>query len=469
MSQAANRNLIVLPNVRVAERIDLGQFFLCSSSDVTQVPKCYHEHVASFANMYRTHSHDISEVGLLLRARRTSRLHELSADERRQVDAVIDALAFAAIVRERLFSLAYDNFSYTVWSFRGDIPPSDHVSLSNRRYRFNVVDNKPHLIQLPLHVHYADLGQNQIDEHVLSALIRCAYSDHPDDQRLMRAIHWYLRAHTDSGDVTDYTRFAMTAIAFEALLNTPDRGVTAYFVRTVQLLLGGSQRVAAWAKAFYETRSKVIHGSDMPELMYGEHRHNSILALADIIFIQCVYRTFSLRNLWSDHIADQVRRKSVDRYLVSNKERFEYVIRYNLRNQNSEVARTVSNHLHTIQKSDASVDLPLTRSMIEAVVDLGIQGLSALSRNSEIRGTTRMNIVRFYRQGLRDIRDAAGDGKQLQVFQSLRGVPTDAADQWGDAVVRGIRFGAARSLSLDDIVAALHNLDEIHTNLIYDL
>ena len=84
------RQLITLPNISVNGVIDLGEFELVSSQDLAKFPRSYHRHVKSFANMYHTVNHPVSDVGVLVRKSGASRLGVLTEGETQTIGKVLD-------------------------------------------------------------------------------------------------------------------------------------------------------------------------------------------------------------------------------------------------------------------------------------------------------------------------------------------------------------------------------------------
>lgn len=413
------RQICVLPHIRVHADVELGNFVLISSSDLSRIPKKYHVHARTFANLYRTVANEITDVGLLVRKSGKSLLAEFSAEELSEMQDVIDALAFSACYRESTLSLARDNFVYTVWAFHGNRPPTDHISLAGRRVLFDIQQNRPHLLQIPTHVYYASLSEAGYDSDLLTAMLRCALSKDNQDRRIMRAVQWFNLAHSDSVDLTDHSRFAMTATAFEALLNTPHEGIRHYFANTVQMLLGESSELAKWAKKFYDDRSALVHGGKFPDLMYGNNRHNSMLTLADVVFTQCVYRHLGLLNYWPTDESEKRVRKNVVRFLISNKDRFDAVRGFRL-TAGAERASLIRDYLYSIQSGDASVDLDDCNRTLEAVLKLGIDGLGYLGRKAKFRTDHHRVIIAAYRSRFRDMIVALPVKQPLNVFHHLR-------------------------------------------------
>lgn len=463
---SAQRQIIVLPNIRVEGRMELGHFNLASSSDAEIVPKIYRKHLAMFSKLYRTVNGDVDDVGILVRAQGRNRLGPLSDNERRQVENIVDVLVFSSCYGYRSLGLARDNFSYTIWNFDGSKPPTEFLSLGSRR-GLNIVEYRPHLLQVPYHIHRSTCRDESFDQKLLQSLLFSIQRDTNDTKRILRAIHWFNLAHADTEEVTEYTRFAMIATAFESLLDTPRQGVTAYFVNTLQLLLGQSDKLAEWGADFYNKRSSIIHGRELPGLMFGKHQHNSLLALADIVFLQCTYRQIGLLGFWLDPIDERVRRKNVVHYLISNKERFEAIVSFELSRRSVNRAEVVRDYLHTIQSQDASVDAADCDQVFSKILDLALSGLTSLSRMIEMRTPSRRSLIAGYRSAFRNMERAVENNTDVNVFQVRQDMAKQEAEPWDDAYVRGTPFGHAKVISLDALLAAMDQVADLRTELRY--
>lgn len=467
------RQLITFPHISVRGEVDLGTFKLVSSQDLNHFPRKYQRHVRNYANMYCTLNHPVTEIGVLIRSGARNLLGVLTASEHDLIMKLLDSLVFASCYRERQRMPSRDNYDYTVWEFQGDKAPSDMVNLRNRRFRMQIVENRPHLLQIPQHVNRQTISDRTHDSNVLAALLRCAYSGKAEDEQLMRSLNWFNLAHADSRDLTDYTRFAMTAAAFEALLNTPDGGTTRYFRNAVQLLLGQSKELDAWADKFYRARSRIVHGADPGEMMFGEHKHNSLLFLADYIFVQCVYATIGVRRYWPIGTDPTWLIRDVRRLLISNKRRFLTIVGFNLR-MGAAKAELARDCLLSIQKYDVSVTLQECTDTIDAIVSLAMDGLNRMSRMADLRTETHREFIETYRRCFRQTRDKANRGEDLGVYQVFRPI-TDKVNRgdsirdemMAEATLRSRTFGRAKQISLEELQTALYSIEDIHGNLLH--
>lgn len=470
----ATRQLITLPNISVQGAIDLGNFRLVSSTNVEDFPIKYHRHINTYANMYHTINHPVTDVGILIRTSGRSVLGPLTDSERETITRILDALIFASCYRDRQLMPSRDNYDVTVWEFQGDKAPTKVVNLRSRRFRMQVVENKPHLLQIPQHVNRYQISEQTHDGDVLHALLRCAYSKKGEDEQLMRSLNWFNLAHADTRDLTEHTRFAMTSAAFEALLNTPDGGTTRYFRNAVQMLLGQSKELDKWADRFYYARSRIVHGGDPGDMMFGEHRHNSLLFLADYIFVQCVYAMIGVRRHWPIDSNPTWLIRDVRRLLISNKSRFLTINSFGLRmgEKKAEFARDC---LLSIQKNDVSVTtLQECVDTIRSIVSLAHNGLGRISRMTDFRTEVHRQFIVEYRRCFQRILDHVDRGEDLRVYNTFRPITDrvsrgDSAqdEMLAEVAVRGRGFGNARKISLEWLVAALYNVEDIYGDLLH--
>jgi len=460
MSVESTRQVVLLPGIGVEQVQDLKSYLLVSSDDIDEyVPRRYRRQVHALSLLYSTLDFNITNVGLIVRKSARNRFAPLADHERNEVRGVVDALAYAAHDRRGGFGPVRDNFEFTIWTFDVTRPPSEMINLPNRRFGMRVIDRKEHMLQLPGHVHYQTVGGRAIDEALLKALVRCALSHDKQDARVMQAVSWLNQARTDSEGVTEYTRFLLIATAFEALLDTPDQNVTAYFRNTIQFLLGASPELDRWARTFYERRSKIVHGAALPELWYGEHRHNSILRLADIVFHQCLVRKLGLMGYWPALHDEHIRRENVGKFLVSNKQRFGAIQKFRLTAGEDE-ARHIRDYLFTIQRRDQSATEEDCHKTLVALVDLAFAGTTLLARMTRFRAPGYRDQCLKYRAVFSRLRDRLRKDEDINPHEEFRTIEPNAHDPWIDAAVRGQGFGRARVVSLDGLMFALREVSD---------
>jgi hypothetical protein len=460
MADPKPRQVTILPNVGISGTIDLDKFVLISSRDIVSwIPKTYQSHVKAIASLFTTLDFDIENVGVIVRKQNWNRLAKLSADEVEQLNRMIDVLAFAAHNRRGFTSAVRDNFYLRTFTFDGGKPPQTYINLPNRRYNMRVTERTDHMLQLPDHIHYQEISSGAFDGTLLHALMRCVSSKGDEDRRLLLAISWINQSWTDSDSVSEYTRFLLIATAFEALLDTPDQGITSYFRNTVQFLLGASNELARWATAFYKQRSKIIHGQALPELWYGEDKHNSIVALADIVFYQCLIRKLGLMGYWPDNVAEYVHLEDIRKYLISNKKRFTAIRKFRL-TADLEAAWTFRNYLHTIQRGDGSVSEEDCKATLLALVELALQGIRRLSGMAVFSAAKYRSQLAKHRTAFTNIRSRLHAGDDADVVREFMAVTPDPNDKWCDPRVRGRPFGTAGIVTLSGLIHATRQVND---------
>lgn len=456
----SSRQVILVPGIGVEHAFDLDKYILVPSQDIDEyVPARSRRYIRALASLYSTLDFEITNLALIVRKSPRKRFEPLSDSERDQVRCVVDALAYATHDRRGGYGPVRDNFEFTIWTFDLARPPTEMINLPNRRFGMRIVDRKDHMLQLPAHVHYQTVGDRAIDKPLLEALLRCAFDSGDESARVMRAISWLNQARTDADGVTEYTRFLLIATAFEGLLNTPDQNITAYFRNTIQFLLGASPELDRWAKTFYERRSKIVHGASLPELWYGEHQHNSILRLADIIFHQCVIRKLGLMGYWSDFEAEHIRRESVRKFLVSNKERFAAIQKFQLRAGYDE-SRQIRDYLFTIQRLDRSATEADCKKTLMALVNLALAGTGLLRRMKRFKAPKYREQCLVYQAMLVRLRDRLKEDEEVNVHDALRTIEPVPDDPWVDAGVRGHGFGRGRVINLDGLMFAMRQVSD---------
>jgi len=126
-------------------------------------------------------------------------------------------------------------------------------------------------------------------------------------ERLFRSLEWFRFAHTESTSVSWLHKIVMMSTAFEILLEFPDHGKTAHFVREIDLRMrlkdsylvsrkdnkGNEYQVcmaADWAAKFYDLRSRIVHGETVTteDLRYKDWL--SHLIVADLVLRELVMR-----------------------------------------------------------------------------------------------------------------------------------------------------------------------------------
>ncbi len=138
-------------------------------------------------------------------------------------------------------------------------------------------------------------------------------------ERFSQALEWFRMSHAEGSDVSALSKVVMMATAFEILLHFPRQEKRKYFVeymekhvasdkfhkdnrtaqngKTFPLSLGG-----CWAWDFYELRSRIVHGDQVPatDLIYrGWLTH---LIVADLVFLECVKRDLFLHGCIGENV-----------------------------------------------------------------------------------------------------------------------------------------------------------------------
>ena len=116
-------------------------------------------------------------------------------------------------------------------------------------------------------------------------------SDVIEDRRLLRAIDWYNQSGFRYSRHSLETLILHAATALEGLLDLPRGGTTEAFKNSVALLLGDNAELRRWCGDFYNVRSRIIHGDETPELLYGTSGQRSHLTHWDFsrkVFEQCL-------------------------------------------------------------------------------------------------------------------------------------------------------------------------------------
>jgi hypothetical protein len=456
------RQIIVLPHLDVeGDGFELGASFRLVSSRCANsfVPKRYQRQAESLTRLYRTLDHDIQHVALLLRKRTTNRLDALSALEREQVPKLIDGLAFS-IKRSGPYSLARDNFDYTIWSFPRTEQSGDTINIANRRFGFHVIQRRDHMLQVPAYVHFSSLKDSHIDADLFSALARAASGATKDDNRISRAVSWLNQARTNSDSVSDHTRLILMSAAFETLLDVPSQSVTAYFKNAIQLLLGASPELEEWADEFYRRRSKLVHGEALPDLSYGVDRHSSIIYLAEIIFRQCVLKKLILMR-YIESSAAMFRLDDVRKFLVSNRQRFREIQKSNLSN----IGPALVDKICTVQETDLAVrDDECERTML-ALVAMGVAGIARLRRMTRFRAQNYQQQLKQYVDAFRRVGKVIQDDRHGSIRAEFAKIAPDAVDKWADAAIRGTRFGSPDGVRLDQLIYGLDLISAVRSEV----
>lgn len=147
------------------------------------------------------------------------------------------------------------------------------------------------------------------NEDLTTAFSKCFFAEFPIDirERLFRSLEWFRLAHTESENISGLSRVVMMATGFEVLLKFPTDGKRKYFVQYMEDNISsdafergkrvnhkgksfGMSLAACWAWDFYELRSKIVHGDQIPysELIFKDWITH--LIVSDLVFLECVKR-----------------------------------------------------------------------------------------------------------------------------------------------------------------------------------
>lgn len=159
------------------------------------------------------------------------------------------------------------------------------------------------------------------DPSLLSALELCLdmRDSNPDCQKIIRSLEWFYDAYKNSHDVSHKTRIIMLSTAFETLLDLDDNvkyGKKGDFCIKIDGLFGNKEKPETkkltiiktkkgtatenltekqrWAVNFYELRSDIVHGDEIPvqRLYYGNKlRHFDV---AELFFIMSVKKKLEI-------------------------------------------------------------------------------------------------------------------------------------------------------------------------------
>jgi hypothetical protein len=139
--------------------------------------------------------------------------------------------------------------------------------------------------------------------------------------RVLAALRWYNSAHRESTD--EFAAIVHLAIAFEALLGLPQSEKTERLVDSISLLLGRLPRLDAWARQFYEARSRIVHEGFVEDPRFVAtsetrkeegQRYQSLFSYGTQVFRLCLRTSLVGLELSED--------AGLEDRLVTNQERF---------------------------------------------------------------------------------------------------------------------------------------------------
>lgn len=149
------------------------------------------------------------------------------------------------------------------------------------------------------------------DQYILEGLgtllIRPEMASRDFVERVWRSVEWFRLAHLDGADQTDEAKLVAMATAFESLFDLPDFGKQQEFARKIEALVfdaemrrdvrvkrSGDQLdlslAGCWGWDFYEIRSRLVHGDEVPAMDFQSASGMPHLVVADLVFRECILR-----------------------------------------------------------------------------------------------------------------------------------------------------------------------------------
>ncbi len=149
-----------------------------------------------------------------------------------------------------------------------------------------------------------------LNNPLYKAIMKC-FTDEKDFElkseksRIITSINLFNKANIDELLInpTSSNKIIYIAIAFEALLNLPERSINSTFYHSLTTLIGlKTTTLKSWCKQFYDYRSKLVHGVedyDSEEKRFqvdgGNGEYHSIIARE--LFIYCLKTKLFLMGL----------------------------------------------------------------------------------------------------------------------------------------------------------------------------
>ncbi len=161
------------------------------------------------------------------------------------------------------------------------------------------------------------------DAYMLEALgtllVRPEEMDANFVERVWRSIEWFRLAHLDGADQTDEAKLIGMATAFESLFDLPESGKQEEFARKIERLVfdtrmrrsgrlrRSGQRLdlslaGCWGWDFYEIRSRLVHGDQVPAADFATASGIPHLVVADLVFRECILRQLFELRCFGDEI-----------------------------------------------------------------------------------------------------------------------------------------------------------------------
>ncbi len=218
----------------------------------------------------------------------------------------------------------YSNFDYAV--FEINRPMSDrkiefYQGYLNGEHSLSIhypetkycpnFDFRPHIVSVE--------GDSKVFNHLFT--LWKMYHAEEEKNRIIRALSWFNRSFKNDPEVDDFERFISVAVGFEALFNSPAESIQASLSTSITSLLGETPEMMHWVKAFYEQRSKIVHGREDPTVLYKGKGlmefHLDHLVFARKVFTRCIKAIFTAR--------EQVYTQDLHNELISNERRIKEI------------------------------------------------------------------------------------------------------------------------------------------------
>lgn len=144
------------------------------------------------------------------------------------------------------------------------------------------------------------------------------YLSKTEEARLLKAMEWFNRSFSGTGEVDASDAVVQMETALEALLRTTESGIKAQLRTGILSLLGYSKELEKWIDQFWDLRNKLVHGDkEAPSFDYiapgGNRGHRHLLHMARIVFTRCFDAILKIRS--------KIFAKDIHEMLISNEMR----------------------------------------------------------------------------------------------------------------------------------------------------
>lgn len=96
-----------------------------------------------------------------------------------------------------------------------------------------------------------------------------------EGQRYLRSLEWFNKSKITNPEIDGADRIINLAIAFESLFNSPEESIQANLKSILTTLLGDTEEMKHWVSSFYDTRSSIVHGSNVISIDYVGKKSSS--------------------------------------------------------------------------------------------------------------------------------------------------------------------------------------------------